>query len=126
MKLTRTQKILGAAGGGLLLLVVLLVVAYANLTSIVRTALEKEMPGLTFKTLDVGWNKVVVEGVQLQRKGKVVFKVDALRVYPSLTSLFSDTIVVSSVEIEKPYLFIVRNADGSLTLPVPEQKEPPT
>ena len=62
MKLSRTAKILSVAGGVVVLLIVLLVVAYANLTSIVRTALEKEVPGLTFKTLDVGWNRVVVEG----------------------------------------------------------------
>lgn len=125
MKLTFRQKLLAGAGATFALLVIAPVLVYVNLTRLVRSALEKEVPGLTFKTLDVGWNKVRVDGVELQRGKKTVFKVDSLRVYPSLLSIFSDTLRISSIEIDKPYLFVVRNPNGSLTLPVPEEKGAP-
>jgi hypothetical protein len=113
-------KLLGVLGGGAVLLAAAAVFVYANLTGIVRGVLEKQVPGLTFSSLQVGWNKVVVEGVALERGRRTVFKVDALRVYPSMWSVFSDTLHISAIEVDGPYVYLVRNPDGSLTLPVPE------
>jgi hypothetical protein len=38
----------------------------------------------------VGWNRVSIADVKLERGKRVVFKVDSLRIYPSMWSIVSD------------------------------------
>lgn len=118
------RKLSIGAGAGVVVLVVAAVAAYANLTRIVRAVLEKQVPGLTFASLSVGWNDVSITEVNLKKGDRTVFKVDKMQVKPSLRSLFSDTLYISSIEIDGPYVYLVRTADG-LTLPVPQKMGEP-
>ncbi len=118
--MTLAKRLLIAAGAVLVATLVLLSLVFANLTRVLRTVLEKEVPGLTFKEVDVGWNSVSITEVEVKRSGKSVFRVESLRAYPSLLSVFTDTLRIASIEIDAPYVFLVRNPDGSLVLPTPE------
>ena len=115
-----TRKVKIALGLGIALLAgcaAAAVLVYANLTQIVRAVVQDQVPGLSFKALDVGWNRVSLTDVKLERDKRVLFKVDSLRIYPSMWSIFSDALVISGIDIDRPYVYVLRNADGSLTLP---------
>jgi len=116
-----TKKIGIVAAGVLAVLIVALVLVYSNLSTIARGIVERQIPNLTFASLNVGWNSVTLTGVQYtDPSGKVLLKSDAISVSPSLASFFSDTFKVSSVNIAKPYVYIERRANGEVVLPVPQ------
>lgn len=102
-------------------LIVVLVLLYANLARIAQGIIERQVPGLRFQALDVGWNRVSLSGVRYTLpSGKVVLSAKEVEVTPSLSSLFGEVFKVASVEIESPEVYIERRRDGSVVLPVPQ------
>lgn len=115
------KKVVSGVAVGFTVLAIGCAVAYANLNRIVRSVAEKQVPGLTFDELQVHWNVVSISGVKLKRGERTVFEVASLRVYPSLKSLLTDELHISSIEIERPYVYLERRRDGSLRMPVPDR-----
>jgi hypothetical protein len=93
-----------------------LVLAYRNVTDLARAAAERNVPGLTFSAIELGWNRLEVADVRLERKGQTALKVDRLQVYPSLRSLFTQTIEIASIEVHGPSVHLVRDGHGGLEL----------
>ncbi len=121
-----TMKKLGLAIAGVIAaLVVAMVVAYVNLSNLTKAIVEKQVPGLTFTELKVGWNDVLLTGAKYTSgAGKVLLETDAIDVQPSLLSVFTDTFRIASVQIDKPYVFVQRREDGEVILPLPGAAAP--
>ena len=106
--------------GVIVALIVVMVVAYVSLTNLTKAIVEKQVPGLTFTELKVGWNDVLLTGAKYTSgAGKVLLETDAIGIQPSLLSVFTDTFRIASVQIDKPYVFVQRREDGEVILPLP-------
>ena len=115
------KKPLAALGILAIVLVGAVVYVYSDLSEITRTLVEKEVPNLTFESLEVGWNSVLLTGVQYRSpQGKVLLKADTIRVTPSFRSFLSDTFRIAAVEIDKPWVYLQRGRSGELILPIPQ------
>jgi hypothetical protein len=86
-------------------------------------------PGSEIAVLRVGWSTVEVDGLRIQA-GPGWPATDALRaervvIAPSMRTLLSDQVRISSVAVTKPYLSAVRTREGQL-LVVPSLLTSPT
>lgn len=112
--------ILGTLGlvGGLILLQV-------NLSTLARSLASRQIPGLTFSDLRVGWGEIEV--VQLDYRPREAERsllvADAVAVRPSLFSFLTDTFRLWEIRIESPVLFLERERDGGVLLPLPPGRE---
>ena len=88
----------------LALLIVAVVLIYSNLSEFARAFVEEKVPGMTFSELDVSWNEVNIHGVEYSSEGKVRLKTDRIQLRPSLSSFWSDTFKIQSVEAVQAYV----------------------
>ena len=90
--------------------------------------LEALGPESEIKDLKVGWFSVEVQGLRIKgRQGwpaADTLRVERVVIAPSLRSLLSDTIRISSITIVRPYLSALRARDGRLQV-VPSLLEGP-
>lgn len=114
---------------GAVLLLVGVVVGFRLAVGVIKDKVVMALgPGSEIQGLHVGWSSVAVEGLRI--KGTQGWPaVDTLRaervvIVPSLRSLLSDQIQVSSVTVVKPYLSALRTRDGKLRV-VPSLLEGP-
>lgn len=114
---------------GAVLLLVGVVVGFRLAVGVIKDKVVVALgPGSEIQGLHVGWSSVAVEGLRI--KGTQGWPaVDTLRaervvIVPSLRSLLSDQIQVSSVTVVKPYLSALRTRDGKLRV-VPSLLEGP-
>jgi hypothetical protein len=114
-------------------LTVLVLVAVGIIKGKVVEALGPESE---IKDLKVGWFSVEVQGLRIKgRQGwpaADTLRVERVVITPSLRSLLSDTIRISSVTVVRPYLSALRARDGKLQVvpsllegPAPKAKGPP-
>ncbi len=108
----------------LALLIVAVVLIYSNLSEFARAFVEEKVPGMTFSELDVSWNEVNIYGVEYSREGKVRLKTDRIQLRPSLSSFWSDTFKIQSVEAVQAYVYIEKKANGEIVWPIPRPAEP--
>lgn len=110
-----------------LFLVAALFLVYSSMSYLTRELAEKRVPGLTFSDLQIGWNLLTIRGIRYvdPESERLLLSAESLVVSPSFTSFFSDEIKVSSIEIEDPYVFILRDPEGHLQLPLPRRNNEP-
>ena len=110
--------------GGVLVAAIILGVVFIQVALgwVADEVANSGLAGLKIGEVHAGWNRIELSQVSYTPPGsdKVALSADTVSLQPSFLSLFSDTIQVSSVEIEGPYLYVERLPDGSLKLPFPE------
>lgn len=114
---------------GVLLLFLLagLFFLYSSMSHLTRELAEKRVPGLTFSDLEIGWNLLTIRGIRYvdPETDRLLLSADQVVISPSFTSFFSDEIQVSSIDIVTPYVYVLRDSEGRLHLPLP-RREPST
>lgn len=84
-------------------------------------AVEALGPGSELEQLNAGWSSIDLFGLTSRGpKGWPVARAlyaERVRIVPSLRSLFSNRLEITSIEIDKPYLSMVRIPGKLLILP---------
>jgi hypothetical protein len=110
---------------GKILLVLVLVaclgvwLAYARLTGLVQARLKTIIsPDTSVGKVIVRWNRIELDQVRIARHGAGPFadrlSCERIVIRPSLLSLFSGRIDISEIRLEKPYLLLEIQPDGSI------------
>jgi hypothetical protein len=125
MKLTKYKRYIWA----FLLLLVLVSCSgvwwgYAHLTSLVQARLKNLTgDGSSIEKVTVRWNRIELEQVRIARRGtghfKDRFSFARVVIRPSLLSLLSGRLDISEILLEKPYLLLEINPDGSFASILP-------
>ena len=97
---------------------------YAHLTSLVTARLKVLVgPDISMGKVTARWNRIELDQVRIVRHGSGPFAVRwscrSIVIRLSLLSLFSDRLDISDVLLDKPYLLLEINPDGSLAKIVP-------
>lgn len=102
----------------LALIAAVFLVKYANM--IARAGIEKATgKDFSIGSIELKWGSVRVHGVAMKdRTGKEVIKVGNLVVKASFMSLLRQKYVISSVVMEKPYIYVEIDRKGDLVSPV--------
>ncbi|HNT42936.1 MAG TPA: DUF748 domain-containing protein [Syntrophorhabdaceae bacterium] len=102
----------------LALIAAVFLVKYANM--IARAGIEKAMgKDFSIGSIELKWGSVRVHGVAMKdRAGKEVIRVGNLVVKASFMSLLRQKYVISSVLMEKPYIYVEIDRKGDLVSPV--------
>lgn len=110
-------------GVTVLVLVLLLVIgvslAYLNISSLAQSLSQRGVPGLSFGKLEVGWNGVELRDIEYQspESERGAIKASSILIRPSVRSLFTDVLRITTVQIDEPFLHIERDEKGHLELP---------
>ena len=91
---------------------------YAHLTSLVQARLKVLVgPDISVGNVTARWNRIELDQVRIARKGAGPFadrlSCDRIVIRPSLLSLFSGRLDINEILLEKPYLLLEINPDGS-------------
>jgi hypothetical protein len=91
---------------------------YAHLTSLVQARLEDYAGSeIGIGKVAAHWNKIELEQVRIVRHGNGPFdsrlSCERIVIRPSLISLFSGRLDISEIKLDKPYLLLEINPDGS-------------
>lgn len=102
----------------LALIAVAFLVKYAN--TIARAGIEKALgKDFSIGSIELKWGSVRVHGIAMKdRAGKEVVKVENLMVKASFMGLLRRKYIVSSVLVEKPYIYVEIDRKGDLVSPV--------
>jgi len=114
---------------GAVLLLVGVVVGFRLAVGVIKDKVVVALgPGSEIQGLHVGWSSVAVEGLRIKGTqgwpAADTLRAERVVIVPSLRSLLSDQIQVSSVTVVKPYLSALRTRDGKLRV-VPSLLEGP-
>lgn len=117
----RDRKIIlisSAAVACLLLVLVLILVRYAN--TIAKTGIEKALgKDFSIERIELKWGSVRVQNIVMKDKaGKEVIKVERLVVRADFMGLLRKKYIISSVLVEKPYMYVEVDKGGGLVSPV--------
>ena len=122
---------------GMVLLVLTLITCagvwwgYAHLTTLVQARL-KALVGtdISVGNVTARWNRIELDQVRIARRGGGPFvnrfSIDRIVIRPSLLSLFSGRLDISEILLEKPYLLVEINPDGSFAKILPPRPAAPT
>ena len=130
MTMSRMAKVFIFLAAGLVLFCVAALVGYRVLTRTIHTCLLAVLgPEASVDGVEVGLRHVTVNNLRITRKGvSAPLTVHRIVVTPSLRSLPTGRIRLSSVELERPEVVIAIRPNGSLelplTLPAPAQGTP--
>jgi hypothetical protein len=103
---------------------------YAHLTTLVQARLKS----LVGTDISVGhvtarWNRIELDQVRIARRGAGPFAIrlsfGRIVIRPSLLSLFSGLLDISDILLEKPYLLVEINPDGSFAKILPSRPAAP-
>ena len=97
---------------------------YAHLTSLVQDRLKTFVgSNVSVGNVSARWNRIELDQVRIARQGSGPladrFTSDRIVIRPSLLSLFSGRLDISEIRIEKPYLLLEINPDGSFARLLP-------
>lgn len=93
--------------------------AWSQLDGLVRWRLERAVPGLTVGHVGVGWRRLELARVRLERDGVAVLEVAAATALWHPRSLLSRTVRLDLLELDAPVVRLERSAQGRLALPLP-------
>ena len=117
------KKLILVFAGLFVVLIVAVVLIFSNLSGIARGFVEEKVPGMTFSEIDVSWSELSIYGVEYSSEGKVRLKTDRIQLRPSLSSFWSDTFKIRSIEAAQAYVYIEKKANGEIVWPVPKPAE---
>ncbi len=117
------KKLILVFAGLLVVLIVALVLIFSNLSTIARGFVEEKVPGMTFSQIDVSWSELSIHGVEYSSEGKVRLKAEKIQLRPSLSSFWSDTFKIRSIEAAEAYVYIEKKASGEIVWPIPKPTE---
>lgn len=102
----------------LALIAVALLVKYANV--IAKNGIEKALgKDFSIGSIELRWGSVRVRDVAMkERSGREVIKVEGLVVKADFMGLLRKKYIISSVLVEKPYMYVEVNRKGDLVSPV--------
>ncbi len=109
--------------GLLVVLIAAAVLILSNLSGIARGFVEERVPGMTFSQIEVGWSELNIYGVEYSSEGKVRLKTGRIQLRPSLSSFWSDTFKIRSIEAAQAYVYIEKKANGEIVWPIPQPAE---
>lgn len=120
MTLSRRAQVLFFVAAGLVLFCVAALVSYRVLTRTIHTRLLAALgPEAKVDGVKVGLRSITVSNLRMTRKGGPdPFTVHRIVVTPSLRSLPTGQIRLSSVELERPTVVITVRSNGSVDLPL--------
>ncbi|MBP1747496.1 MAG: hypothetical protein H6Q52_35 [Deltaproteobacteria bacterium] len=128
--MTRKGKILLIGSGIVVFLFIiagLALVRYANV--IVRAGIEKAVgKDFSIESIDLKWGSVRARNVVMKNKaGKDVIRVEELMVRAAFMNLFREKYIISSLRLEKPYMYVEVDNKGRLVDPAfpPDEKQHP-
>jgi hypothetical protein len=104
---------------------------YAHLTTLVQARL-KVLVGtdISVGNVTARWNRIELDQVRIARRGAGPFATrlsfGRIVIRPSLLSLFSGRLDISEILLEKPYLLVEINPDGSFAKILPPRPAAPT
>ena len=78
---------------------------------------------MTFSQIDVSWSGLNIHEVEYSSQGKLRLKADRIQLRPSLSSFWSDTFKIRSIEAAQAYVYIEKKANGEILWPVPKPAE---
>ncbi len=131
MKFTNSKKHLGL---GLLSLALVTCAAvwwgYAHLTTLVQSRLKTLAgPDISVGQVTARWNRIELDQVKIARSGvgpfSNRFSCDRIVIRPSLISLLSGRLDINGILLEKPYLLLEINPDGSFASLLPPRPAAP-
>lgn len=101
--------------------------SYAHLTSLVQARLKALVgPDISVGNVTVRWNRIELDQVRIARRGVGPFanrlSCGRIVIRPSLLSLFSGRLDISEILLEKPYLLLEINPDGSVVRILPPRR----
>ncbi len=120
MTLRRMVKVLIFVGGALVLFTCAALIGYRVLTRTIHTRLLAVLgPEATVDGVEIGLRDVTVNNLRIKRKGGPdPLTVERIVVTPSLRSLPTGQIRLSSVELERPAVLITLRPNGRVELPL--------
>ncbi len=120
MTMSRMTKVLIFATSGLVLFTVAAIFGYRALTRTIHTRLLAGLgPAAVVDGVEIGLRDVTVKNLRIKGKGGPdPLSVERIVVTPSLRSLATDQIRLSSVELERPEVVITLRPDGKVELPL--------
>jgi hypothetical protein len=97
---------------------------YSHLTSLVQARLKSHVgPDISVGKVNARWNRIELEQVRIARRGigsfANRFSCARIVIRPSLISLLSGQLDISEIQIEKPYLLLEINTDGTFAKILP-------
>lgn len=103
---------------------------YAHLTSLVQARLKLFAgSAISVEKVTARWNHLELENVRIVRQGKGPFasrlSCGRIIIRPRLLSLFSGRLDISEVQLDKPYLLLEINPDGSFAKILPSRPAAP-
>jgi len=103
---------------------------YAHLTSLVQDRLKVLVGSdISVGNVTARWNRIELDQVRIARRGDGPFaerlSIGRIVVRPSLLSLFSGRLDISEILLEKPYLLLEINPDGSFAKILPPRPAAP-
>ncbi len=109
----------------LFLIAGLALLRYANV--IAKAGVEKALgKDFSVESIDLKWGSVRVRNVAMKNKaGKEVIRIEELMVRADFMNLFREKYVISSLRLEKPYMYVEVDNKGSLVNPTfpPDEKK---
>ena len=101
----------------------LALVRYSN--TIVKAGVEKALgKDFSFESIDLKWGSVRARNVVMKdRAGKPVIHVEELTVRADFMNIFKEKYIISSLRLEKPYIYVEVDNKGRLASPVFPDKE---
>lgn len=103
---------------------------YAHLTSLVQARLKVLVgPDISVENVTARWNRIELDQVRIARRGAGPFATRCsfgrVVIRPSLLSLFSGRLDISEVLVDKPYLLVEINQNGSIARILPPASAAP-
>ena len=120
MTMSRMTKVLIFVASGLVLFTVAAILGYRALTRTIHTRLLAGLgPGAAVDGVEIGLRDVTVKNLRIKGKGGPdPLTVERIIVTPSLRSLATDQIRLSSITLQRPEMVITLRPDGKVELPV--------
>lgn len=102
---------------------------YAHLTALVQSRLKNIIgTDISVQKVTARWNRIELEQVRIPRKGDGPFdsrfSVGRIVIRPSLLSLFNGRLDINEIILDKPYLLLEINPDGSFARIIPPSPAP--
>ncbi|HXE98174.1 MAG TPA: DUF748 domain-containing protein [Dongiaceae bacterium] len=103
---------------------------YAHLTSLVQARLKVLVgPDISVGNVTARWNRIELGQVRMARRGSgpfaTRFSFERIVIRPSLLSLFSGRLDIREILLEKPYLLVEIDPDGSVVKILPPRTAAP-
>ena len=131
MTITNSKKYLGLSLLSLTLVICAAVWwGYAHLTTLVQSRLKTIVgPDISVEKVTARWNRIELDQVKIARSGVGTFSdrfsCDRIVIRPSLLSLLSGRLDINEILLEKPYLLLEINPDGSFASILPPRPTAP-